>query len=194
MRIVGGTYRSRTIAAPKGEGTRPTTDRVREALFSTLGSAMGGFDGIRVLDAFAGSGALGLEAISRGAAFSLFTDTASAAVACIKKNAASLGVPSDSYAVVKADIAKSVALAAHHGPFDLVFLDPPYAMEPADVLALVDGLDAAGALGADVTVSYEHARGTDIDAALAAHAAWERYTAKVYGDTAIDIIVRKGTE
>ena len=194
MRIVAGTYRSRAIAAPKGEGTRPTTDRVREALFSTLASAMGGFDGVRVLDAFAGSGALGFEAISRGASFAWFTDTASSAIACVKGNAASLGVPNASWHAMKGDIVKSTAVVAQRGPFDLVFLDPPYAMSASDVLALVDALDEAGALSGDVTVSYEHARGTDIDAVLDGHPVWERYTAKVYGDTAIDIIIRKGTE
>jgi 16S rRNA (guanine966-N2)-methyltransferase len=115
MRIVAGTHRGRRITAPKGDAVRPTSDRVREALFSILGDRV---TAARVLDLFAGTGALGLEALSRGAASAVFVDTDVRAVAA---NLDALGL--------QADVRRQDALAfvrSGPGPFDLVFLDPPY--------------------------------------------------------------------
>ena len=117
MRIVAGAYRGRRIEAPRGRATRPTSDRVREALFSILGP----IDGLRVLDLFAGSGALGIEALSRGAAEAVFVDTDSRAVAVVRRNLAAIGVDA---AVHRRDA--FAWLAGRSDTFDLVFADPPY--------------------------------------------------------------------
>jgi 16S rRNA (guanine966-N2)-methyltransferase len=120
MRVIGGTYGGRELVAPRGRATRPTGDRVREALFSILGDV----GGVRVLDLFAGSGALGIEAVSRGAGEATLVDSAGAAVAAIKRNLESLGIEAE---VVRQPAARFLQ-AAFRGArqYDLVFLDPPY--------------------------------------------------------------------
>lgn len=118
MRIIAGIYRGREIVAPPGKDTRPTSNRAREALFSMLTSRIGSFDGLAVADLFAGSGSLGLEALSRGAAHCTFLETDPAALAAIKANVAKMGAS----ATVRAGTAENF----HGGPFDLVFCDPPY--------------------------------------------------------------------
>ena len=122
MRVVGGKWRGRVLLAPKGKATRPTTDRNREALFSMLTSRLD-FEGLRVLDLFAGTGALGLEALSRGAAFTLFVETQAQARAAIRTNVeacAAMGVSK----IFRRD---ATHLGARQGaPYDLVFADPPY--------------------------------------------------------------------
>ncbi len=122
MRIVAGEWRGRPLLAPKGDATRPTADRTREALFSMLVSRLGSFEGLRVADLFAGSGALGLEALSRGAGHCTFVEQDGAALDALKANIAKLG------AGPKADVrAQSVtALGPASVPFDLLLLDPPY--------------------------------------------------------------------
>ena len=122
MRVVGGKWRGRALQAPKGQATRPTTDRNREALFSMLASRLD-FEDLRVLDLFAGTGALGLEALSHGAAFTLFVETAAPARAAIRSNVeacAAMGVSK----IFRRDATK---LGARQGAaYDLVFADPPY--------------------------------------------------------------------
>jgi 16S rRNA (guanine966-N2)-methyltransferase len=127
MRIVAGTFRGRPLVAPKGQSTRPTADRTRQALFNVLEHAAWAppLEGVRVLDAFAGSGALGLEAISRGAAFALLLDLSEAARAAIRTNAASLGV-ADRTRIEPRDATSLRARAPGEPPFDVAFLDPPY--------------------------------------------------------------------
>ncbi len=123
MRIVAGELGGRRIAAPPGQATRPTSDRAREALFSRLGS----LDGERVLDLFAGSGALGLEALSRGAARATFCDSDRAATRILRANIASLGV-GERADVHLGDFRRVLRERAEAGArFELVFLDPPYA-------------------------------------------------------------------
>jgi 16S rRNA (guanine966-N2)-methyltransferase len=117
LRVVAGEFKGRRLAAPRGARTRPTSDRVREALFSMLGDVAGA----RVLDLYAGSGALGIEALSRGAASALFVERDPAAVAVIERNLAPLEVDAT---VERADAVRWLARA--EGPFDLVFCDPPY--------------------------------------------------------------------
>jgi 16S rRNA (guanine966-N2)-methyltransferase len=117
VRIVAGEFKGRRLAAPRGTGTRPTADRVREALFSMLGDV----GGARVLDLYAGSGALGIEALSRGAASAVFVERDPQAVAAIERNLAPLDVEA---AVQRADAVRWLTRA--EGPFDLVFCDPPY--------------------------------------------------------------------
>lgn len=122
MRIVAGEWRGRKLAAPKGETTRPTADRTRETLFNMLASRVGSFEGLRVADLFAGSGALGLEALSRGAAHCLFVEQDRNALAAIRANIETLG------ARARADVraASVMSLAPESLPYDLVLLDPPY--------------------------------------------------------------------
>jgi 16S rRNA (guanine966-N2)-methyltransferase len=125
MRIVGGSLRGRTIAAPKSQAVRPTADRLRESLFNILMHAYGDpVSGARVLDLFAGTGALGIEALSRGAAFTLFVDDGAEARALLRENVASLGLGGTSK-VFRRDATK-LGPAYPVEPFSLAFLDPPY--------------------------------------------------------------------
>jgi 16S rRNA (guanine966-N2)-methyltransferase len=120
MRIIAGQWRGRVLVAPKGDATRPTADRTREALFSMLTSRVGSFEGLAVADLFAGSGALGFEALSRGAASCLFVEQDRAALDALRANAGKLGV--------RADIRASsvLALGPAPRPLDLILMDPPY--------------------------------------------------------------------
>jgi 16S rRNA (guanine966-N2)-methyltransferase len=119
MRIIAGRWRGRRLIAPPGEATRPTADRTREALFSMLTSRIGSFEELRVADLFAGTGALGLEALSRGAAHCTFVERDREALAALKANIEKLGAAGTD---VRAQAAESFA----GGPFDIVFMDPPY--------------------------------------------------------------------
>jgi 16S rRNA (guanine966-N2)-methyltransferase len=128
VRIVAGSFGGRVIRAPHGAATRPTSEKVREAVFSILPDVTGA----RVLDLFAGSGALGLEALSRGAAHATFVDSARPALAAVRANLAALGIAEDRAAVLAGD---AVALAARHvpaAPWDLVLVDPPYRSDLAE--------------------------------------------------------------
>jgi 16S rRNA (guanine966-N2)-methyltransferase len=125
MRIVGGRLRGRVLAAPKSQAIRPTADRLREALFNILVHAYGDpLPGARVVDLFAGTGALGLEALSRGAQFALFVDQAAEARALLRENVATLGV-GGAARIFRRD-ATRLGMLAGLAPFSLVFLDPPY--------------------------------------------------------------------
>ena len=162
MRVVAGEFRGRRIEAPKGEGTRPTIDRVREALMSSLYSQMGGFEGVRVLDAFAGSGALGIEALSRGAAYADFYEKDRATARTIEANLKACGVSADRARVRNADVltAFSGEAAGWSGrqPYGLVFLDPPYAFGAETVVPFIQRLHASGALAPDAVIAYEYAQ------------------------------------
>jgi 16S rRNA (guanine966-N2)-methyltransferase len=119
VRVVAGELRGRRLVAPAGDATRPTADRVREALFSILGD----ISGLRVLDLYAGSGALGIEALSRGAVAATFVDSSRAAVVAIRSNLDALGLDAD---VHRRDALAHLAAAAGGDPYDLIFVDPPY--------------------------------------------------------------------
>jgi 16S rRNA (guanine966-N2)-methyltransferase len=121
VRIIAGQFRGRPLQAPPGSATRPTADRVREALFSMLTSRLGSFEDLRVADLYAGSGALGFEALSRGAAEATFVETDPKAQAAIKANAAKLGVSHR----VRVFGGSALALSRSE-PFDLILADPPY--------------------------------------------------------------------
>ena len=147
MRIVSGEWRGRKLGEPQGRDvTRPTTDRVREACASMVESALeDGIAGARVLDAFAGSGALGIEMLSRGAAWATFFDIDRRAAALVERNLSTFGCARSRYRVVIGDVALAARRARVVGaPFDLVLLDPPYAMAADEVSALVVALDQAG--------------------------------------------------
>jgi 16S rRNA (guanine966-N2)-methyltransferase len=154
MRIISGAWRGRTLEAPPGLATRPTADRVREALFSMLVSRLGSFEDLRVADLFAGSGALGFEALSRGAAHATFVESGAATAAVIRRNAAKLG------ADVKILGGSALALS-HAQPFDLIFADPPYA--PGSGSAVVTSVVAAGWLAAGGWMSVETSRDDSVD-------------------------------
>jgi 16S rRNA (guanine966-N2)-methyltransferase len=148
VRIIAGQFRGRTLEAPRGSATRPTGDRVREALFSMLASRIGSFEGLRVADLYAGSGALGLEALSRGAAFAVFVEADGSAQAAIKTNAAKLGVAE------RVRILGGSALALPRSePFDLIFADPPYT--PGSGSKIVKAVSDADWLAAGGWMSVE---------------------------------------
>jgi 16S rRNA (guanine966-N2)-methyltransferase len=144
-RIVGGTAGGRRLAVPAGRDVRPTSDRTREALFGTLATLLD-LDGARVLDLYAGAGAVGLEAVSRGAARALLVEADPRAAAVARNNAAALGF-GDRVEVVRERVERALA-AAPAEPYELVFLDPPYALPDSDVartlLAVTAGWLAAG--------------------------------------------------
>lgn len=188
MRVIAGQYRGRPLKAPKGSTTRPTTDRVKETLMSSLMSAYGPFDGAHVLDAFAGSGALGIECLSRGAAFAHFFERDRGALEALRSNISMLKLPTERARVFKADVMKNPPLFGG-GAYDIVFLDPPYAYEPEDVFALVRALVDANRLSDDAVVSYEHAAATAIMPALnECLPCMEVLSSKRFGDTAIDFL------
>lgn len=188
MRIVAGKWRGRPLALPPESITRPTTDRVREALFSALESRID-FAGIRVLDAFAGSGGLGLEALSRGAGHVVFCEVNGKVLPVLKRNVAGLDGARAASTVLRCDSLKRPPADA--GPYDLVLLDPPYAYTASDVAAFVQALDAAGALAPDAVVHYEHAK-KDASAVKTAfeQIQWETAVTKRYGDIAFDLFRR----
>ena len=124
MRIVGGKYRSRILAEFSGNDVRPTSDRAKEALFNILAFKT---QGARVLDLFAGSGSLGIEAISRGATEVVFNDVAKASVSIVKKNLQALHIPASQAQVCNYDY--TTCLDVVKGPFDIIFIDPPYRLD-----------------------------------------------------------------
>lgn len=195
MRIIAGEHRGRKLAAPKGDGTRPTTDRVRESLMSAIASARGGFEGAMVLDAFAGSGALAFEALSRGAAAAVLGERNGAALRAIEANAAALGYGRDRARIARGDVLGHGFPAPPQGAaFGLVFLDPPYAVAPADVLGLAARAAEGGLLAPDVLISYEHdaAANDVVDAWLAGDAApFVLRKRRTFGSTVIDLIERE---
>lgn len=158
MRIIAGEFKGRPLKAPKGTGTRPTVDRVRESLMSAILSARGSWEGAMVLDLFAGSGALGLEALSRGARFACFCEKDAAALSALRANVAMAG--RGRARVLRTDVCKHLPAPAD-APFDLLFLDPPYAMDAGSVANLVSGLRGAGMLADGAIISYEHDNSQD---------------------------------
>ena len=151
MRIVAGQWRGRKLIAPAGETTMPTSDRTRETLFSMLVSRLGSFEGLKVADLFAGSGALGIEALSRGAASCIFVEQDAAAIRALRSNLASL------QAQAQGDVraASVLALGPAKEPLDLILLDPPY-NTGAGVVAL-EKLQRLGWIGPATWISLETA-------------------------------------
>ena len=187
MRIIAGEWRGMTIAAPEGETTRPTIDRIRESLMSSLYCTLNTFDDVTVLDAFAGSGALGLEALSRGAKQAWFYEVDPHSAATLTGNIAKLRCDATRAVVRKTDVLAHPPLGGHD-PFGLVLLDPPYAYDPACIFAMLEQLDAAGCLASYVTISYEHSRQSDLNGFFARSSVkWDSMQTKTYGEIAIDI-------
>ena len=154
MRIVGGRYRSRTLNAPKGTTTRPTLDQTREALFNIL---QGVVADARFLDLYAGSGAVALEAISRGAQNAVLCDSSRAACACIRGNIERLGCEAQARLLDMPDERALRLLAQEGAQFDLIYLDPPYAMDLGPVL---EQIVRSRLLAPEGTIIAEHAADT----------------------------------
>lgn len=152
-RVIAGTAGGRRLAVPPGNGTRPTSDRAREGLFSTWQALQGPLDGARVLDLYAGSGAVGLEALSRGAAHALLVEADARAVRTVRDNVRSLGLPGAEVRAGKA--AQIIAQPAPTAPYDLVFLDPPYAVSDDDLREILLTLRSGGWLADDALVTVE---------------------------------------
>jgi 16S rRNA (guanine966-N2)-methyltransferase len=174
MRVIAGSLGGRRLVAPRGAATRPTSDRVREALFSVLGDLRY----LRVLDLYAGTGALGIEALSRGAAKAVFVENARPALDALRTNLAALGVEAKAQ-VVSSRVERALATLARDPPFDLVFIDPPYA-------------DAAGALSTADRLLVRPASG--VSRVVLEHASKDRprvppglhlLSTRTYGDTAL---------
>jgi 16S rRNA (guanine966-N2)-methyltransferase len=155
MRIIAGAWRGRPLLAPAGQATRPTSDRAREALFSMLQSRLGSFEGLEVADLFAGTGALGLEALSRGAGRCTFVETDRASLDILRRNIAALG------AGERADVRTQDATRVAGGPYHLVLIDPPYGSGLG--AAAIASLMAARALAPGALISLEAARGEIIE-------------------------------
>ncbi|HMN71673.1 MAG TPA: 16S rRNA (guanine(966)-N(2))-methyltransferase RsmD [Rhodoblastus sp.] len=180
MRIVGGRFRGRTLKGPSSQAIRPTSDRLREAIFNILAH---GYDGVvedaRVIDLFAGTGALGLEAISRGARFALFVDEGSEARALLRENVEALGLGGLTR-IFRRDATK-LGDAPAGEKFDLAFLDPPYGkgLAPRALAALVEG----GWLADGAIVVIEEAAGEEV----ALPAGMAQLDRRAYGETQIVI-------
>jgi len=177
VRVVGGTLGGRLLRAPKGSATRPTSDRVREALFSILAS----IDGARVLDLFAGSGALGIEALSRGAAAATFVDSAVAAVAAVRQNLDELGLQGEVLRMPALRALACTPVAEHE--YDLVFLDPPYRLASSLGPELSTALPPVLAQGARVVVESDRRGPLDLDLELLRE--------RQYGDTLLRVHVAR---
>lgn len=176
MRVVGGKLRSRPIAGPKGQGLRPTADRLREALFNILAHAYGDpVTGGRVLDLFAGTGALGIEAVSRGAAFTLFVDDGIEARALLRDNSETLGLGGVTR-IFRRDATKLGPVAPVE-PFTLAFLDPPYGKGLAEK-ALASAREGGWLVPGALVVVEESA-----DAGFKAPEGYEELERRKYDDT-----------
>ncbi|MEV5875632.1 16S rRNA (guanine(966)-N(2))-methyltransferase RsmD [Streptomyces sp. NPDC052101] len=153
-RVIAGAAGGRRLAVPPGTGTRPTSDRAREGLFSTWQSLLGGpLDGERVLDLYAGSGAVGLEALSRGAGHALLVEADARAAKIVRENVRNLGLPGAEVRAGKAE--QVIRTAPPVEPYDLVFLDPPYAVTDDDLGEILLTLRSLGWLAKDALVTVE---------------------------------------
>ena len=175
MRIVAGDMRSRRLKAPEGMDTRPTADRVKEALFSILSARL---YGSRVLDLYGGSGALALEALSRGADSAVIADCAARACQAIRENIDALGCGGRARLLRMKDTVALSTLEREGSAFDLIFLDPPYRMDTAPICALIAGM---GLLKKDGVIVIEHGRETPPDV----KAPFERFDHREYGVTGL---------
>lgn len=178
-RIIGGRAGGRRLRTPPGAATRPTSDRVREALFSTLEAQLGSLAGLRFLDLYAGSGAVGLEAMSRGAGVVTLVESDRRTARLVQDNARTLGMHRAE--VVAQPVARLLA-GAPRAPYDVVFADPPYALPGAEVAEVLGLLTAHGWLAAGATLVVERsARSVEPD--------WPsglvRRRAKEYGETVL---------
>ncbi len=182
MRITGGQVKGRLLESPRGLNIRPTTDRVREAIFSIIGQNL---SGLKVLDLFAGTGSLGLEALSRGALHTVFIDNSQQSVNLIKKNLALCGYQ-DFGAVLRRDLVKGIPRSHPllKGNFDLIFLDPPY--EKNFIIPLLEKLSTTDVLSSRSRVVAELSKNDNLAVSFAN---LKMVDTRIYGDTKINIYV-----
>jgi 16S rRNA (guanine966-N2)-methyltransferase len=176
MRVIAGSLASRRLHAVAGNATRPTSDRVKEALFSILGDV----HDARVLDLYAGTGSLGIEALSRGAAHAVFVERSAVARKTLELNQKTLAI-GDRSVVIGGAVAQVGPRLRPHAPFDLVLCDPPYA-DAVPALAIVEGLVEHFSVGARIVL--EHAKTAAPDARL-----FHLEERRIYGDTALSFFV-----
>jgi len=187
MRVIAGQWRARRLLGPpRGAETRPTSDRVREAVFNVVSDRV---EGARVLDLFAGTGALGIEALSRGAAHVTFVETDRGLCETIQTNLENLEAPAALFTLLKRDARRSIKGLT--GPFDLVFIDPPYGhlLEREAIASLC----AADALAPGATVVVEHASREEVTLPPAAAAALGAPDTRAYGDTSVTLFTARPT-
>jgi 16S rRNA (guanine966-N2)-methyltransferase len=177
MRVTGGRLGSRTLVAPAGMATRPTTDKVRQALFSVLGD----LTDATVADLYAGTGALGIEALSRGARCAWFVESARPALQMLKQNIDSLGLVAESR-VLNVAVERSASALARGAPFDLIMADPPWAKVPA-VVELLTRAEFLSLLAPGGLLLLEHPSRTDLEATLPGSVRCQ--SVRRWGDTAI---------
>jgi 16S rRNA (guanine966-N2)-methyltransferase len=154
-RVIAGEAGGRRLAVPAGRDTRPTSDRAREGLFATIASMAGSLDGARVLDLYAGSGAVGLEALSRGAEHVLLVESGARAGRVIRANIEAIGLPGAE--MVTDRVERVLARGPEHGPYDVVFADPPYALPDEQVSGMLGALAGRGWLAPEALVVVERA-------------------------------------
>lgn len=186
MRIIAGTLKGRTIRTPEGRNTRPTSDRARESLFNVLAHAdwAPGLEGARIIDTFAGSGALGFEAISRGGAFCLFVETDAGARGCIRDNVEAFQLFGNTRIHRRSATDLGVKPAGLGAPFDLVFMDPPYAQ--GLVSLALEQLTAGQWLTPNALVVAE----TGSDETAPAASGWTAEDERIYGAARISFLRR----
>lgn len=185
MRVVAGVHGGRVLAAPKGGHTRPTSDRVKESLFAILRDEV---VDAAVLDLYAGSGALGIEALSRGASHATFVDRSAQAIAAVRANLRTLRVPAEAVTIAKSTVMAYLNGSRADTPaYDLAFLDPPYdTHDTADVMAALGGGDVP-LLADTATVVIEHSRSAVV---ADVYGALERVSVRRYGDTSLSLFRR----
>ena len=158
-RVIAGEAGGRRLAVPAGRDTRPTSDRAREGLFATVTSIVGPLDGARVLDLYAGSGAVGLEALSRGAGHVLLVESGARAARVIRENIEAIGLPGAEVITDRVErvLARGPALSVNGGPYGIVFADPPYALADEEVSGMLAALKGQGWLAPGALVIVERA-------------------------------------
>jgi 16S rRNA (guanine966-N2)-methyltransferase len=189
MRVIAGSARGRKLAAPKSLRVRPTADRVKESLFSVLLSRLGEFEGMRVLDIFAGTGNLGIEALSRGAGYAVFIDSHQESVETIHKNLETTQF-TECAKVVHQDAAGALKwLSRGEAPFHLVFLDPPY--HEGHTSRILELLADSPLVDAGTTVIAEFSSKEDIPRSFGRLRETER---RIYGDSALSFLTISDTD
>lgn len=189
MRIIAGSMKGRKILAPPGSDTRPTSDRVREAVFSRIEALWGPLSGVDVLDAFAGSGALSFEALSRGAEHAVLFEKDPHALRTAKENSNALGL-TDRCTIVGRDILKASSRGILRSrSLALMFLDPPYRIDKSEVRTLLQDLVQEGVLAEDVCVVWEHPSGDTVDELEG----FVSRGSRKYGSTEVTFLIREGS-
>lgn len=186
MRVIAGSARGRRLLTPKGDRTRPTADRVKESLFNILAVLLGDFSSLRVLDLFAGTGNLGIEALSRGAADALFIDENREAASLVNRNLELTGFTDRGRVIRKEALAALKSLQKSESPFDLVFLDPPYRQGLSE--QVLELLAVSPLIGESSVVVAETAAREELPEAFGSLGRFDR---RVYGDTAISFFMLK---